>query len=166
MRKLPNPRRVKIHRSYTVDELAQCLDIHKNTVRNWIKNGLDTVDNSRPVLLLGSEIRDFITNRKAKNRRKLCPGEIYCVRCRDGKYPAGEFATIELTSKNISNLVGVCPECDAVIYRRISCVRWREAIGDLEVSIPEAWKQLSNGGCPSLDCDFEQGVIGHAKVQP
>ncbi len=43
MAKLPNHRLVKIHRSYTVEDAARCLAVHKNTVRRWIKAGLPTV---------------------------------------------------------------------------------------------------------------------------
>ena len=30
-----NPHAVKLHRSYSVPELAACLGVHKNTVRHW-----------------------------------------------------------------------------------------------------------------------------------
>ena len=52
-----NARRVKIHRSYAVDEAARLLGVHKNTVRSWIKRGLPTVDNRRPILILGGASR-------------------------------------------------------------------------------------------------------------
>ena len=32
-----NPRRVKVHRSYTVEEVAKLFRVHKNTVRDWLK---------------------------------------------------------------------------------------------------------------------------------
>jgi len=40
----PNYRHVKIHRNYTAEEIAMQLGIHKNTVRNWLKNGLATCE--------------------------------------------------------------------------------------------------------------------------
>ncbi len=30
-----NPRLVKLHRSYTVEQIARLFDLHKNTVRAW-----------------------------------------------------------------------------------------------------------------------------------
>ena len=39
-----NPRRVKLHRSYTVEEAAMLFKVHKNTVRGWLKSGLETVE--------------------------------------------------------------------------------------------------------------------------
>ena len=43
----PNPRLAKIHRSYTVDEIATLYGVHRNTVRAWIARGLATVDQRR-----------------------------------------------------------------------------------------------------------------------
>jgi len=52
----PNPRRVKIHRSYSVEEMSRLLGVHKNTVRNWLKNGLEPIDDQRPTLIRGSDL--------------------------------------------------------------------------------------------------------------
>ena len=52
----PNHRLVKIHRSYTVEEIASLFGIHKNTVRGWVKAGLPTCDNKRPMLILGHDL--------------------------------------------------------------------------------------------------------------
>jgi hypothetical protein len=85
-------RRVKIHRNYTVDEAAKTLGVHKNTVRLWIKQGLPTVDERRPILLQGKAIRAFLDNRKAKRKCRLSAGEFYCLKCRSPKSPAGRMA--------------------------------------------------------------------------
>jgi integrase len=56
--KLPNHRRVKLHRNYSVEEAAGCLNSHKNTVRRWIKEGLPTVGGRghlRSALLWGND---------------------------------------------------------------------------------------------------------------
>ena len=49
----PNPRLAKIHRNYTVEEVAALFDIHKNTVREWVERGLPTNDDRRPMLIPG-----------------------------------------------------------------------------------------------------------------
>ena len=85
----PNHRLVKIHRSYTVEEIAKLFGIHKNTVRGWVKSGLATSDDKRPMLILGHDLAAFLQARRVKNKRPCKPGEIYCVRCRAPKFPAG-----------------------------------------------------------------------------
>ena len=52
MAKRLNWRKVKKHRSYTVDEVARLLSVHKGTVRRWTKNGLKVLDDQRPLLIL------------------------------------------------------------------------------------------------------------------
>ena len=39
-----NPYRVKLHRDYALQELAECLGVHKNTVRRWQDDGLNAID--------------------------------------------------------------------------------------------------------------------------
>jgi hypothetical protein len=58
-RRQPNHRLVKIHRTYTVNEIADRLHHHKNTVREWIRNGLPTIDGKRPTLIRGNSSTSF-----------------------------------------------------------------------------------------------------------
>jgi len=53
----PQGRRAKIHRTYTVDDLSRLLKIHKNTIRNWLRQGLEAIDGQRPTLIRGEALR-------------------------------------------------------------------------------------------------------------
>ena len=88
----PNYRLVKIHRNYTVEEVARLFGTHKNTVRAWVKAGLPTCDSKRPMLILGRDLPAYLQARRTRNKRPCKPGEIYCVRCRAPKRPAGDMA--------------------------------------------------------------------------
>ena len=65
----PNPRLAKIHRTYTVEEIAGLYGIHRNTVRDWIKRGLPTCDTRRPQLVLGRDLVAFIQARRSSLQR-------------------------------------------------------------------------------------------------
>ena len=70
----PNHRLVKIHRSYTVEEIAQLFGIHKNTVRRWVKDGLTSIDDKRPMLILGHVLAAFLQARRAKKQAGVQAG--------------------------------------------------------------------------------------------
>lgn len=141
-RRLPNPRLVKIHRSYSVEDIARLLGVHKNTVRQWIKAGLPTIDQQRPALIQGRDLVDFLTQRRKARKRPCKPGEIYCVRCRQPKAPAGDMADYLPSTSSSGNLVGICPSCDLMIYRRVSYLKLEQVRGKLAVRLPEAGKHI------------------------
>ncbi len=129
-----NHRLVKIHRSYSVEEVARLFGTHKNTVRAWVKAGLPTCDSKRPTLILGSELAAYLKARRMRNKRPCQPGEIYCVRCRAPKRPAGEMAEYEPITATLGNLIGICPDCERIIYRRVSRAKLPQIRGKLEVT--------------------------------
>jgi DNA-binding transcriptional MerR regulator len=59
-RKRLNPRRAKIHRNYSFEEIARLFGVHKQTVRNWQKEGLSVLTAKRPYLVLGRSLRTFL----------------------------------------------------------------------------------------------------------
>jgi len=133
----PNYRLVKIHRSYTVEEIAKLFSIHKNTVRHWVKEGLSTTDDKRPMLVLGHVLVAFLQARRAKKRRICKPGELYCVRCRSPKSPAGDMAEYFPVTQKYGNLIAICPDCDAIMNRLVSLAKIDEFRGKMDISFSE-----------------------------
>ncbi|MCU7931387.1 MAG: helix-turn-helix domain-containing protein [Candidatus Thiodiazotropha sp. (ex Codakia rugifera)] len=134
----PNPRLAKIHRNYTVEEVAILFSIHKNTVRTWVKQGLSTIDDRRPMLIHGRDLAEFIQAKRVKNKQSCKPGEIYCVRCRSPKTPAGDMADYESLTELQGNLVGICPSCSIMIYRRVNLTKLDQVRGQLDITMPQA----------------------------
>lgn len=115
-----DPRRAKLHRSYTIAEAAELLGIHRNTVRNWIKAGLPVVCCGRRQLILGWQLRDFLAQRQALRRRACGPGQLYCLRCREPRKPRqGSVHWVETTQPTV-NLTALCGTCGARMNRRSS----------------------------------------------
>ena len=149
-----NPRLAKIHRNYTVDEVARLYDVHRNTVRLWIKQGLPTTDNRRPMLILGHDLRAFLEARRSKNRRACKPGEMYCLRCREPRAPAGAVADFERITETLGNLVAICSHCGAVMNRRVNIAKLADVSGEVAVTMTLAARHLSESNQPTLNSDF------------
>lgn len=153
-KRLPNYRLVKIHRSYIVEEIASLFGVHRNTVREWIKRGLPTSDDRRPMLILGRHLVAFLCARRAKNKRICQAGEIYCVRCRAPTAPAGDMADYEAVTTTLGSLVAICSSCDAMMYRRVSLAKLEQVRGILDIRMPQALPHIDESTQPSVNSDF------------
>ncbi len=150
----PNPQLVKIHRSYTVGEVAKVCNKHKNTVRNWIKNGLAVIDDKRPLLIYGLDLRVFLKERRVKNKHTCKPGEIYCVGCRVPKHPAENMAEYTPVTEKVGNLAAICPDCDSIINRRVSLAKIWEVCGNLDITFPQELQHIVESNKPTVNSDL------------
>jgi excisionase family DNA binding protein len=138
-----DPRRVKLHYSYTIDEAARALGAHKHTVRAWtVAGGLPLVRRQRPVLIAGSALRDFLSARRARSKVELGPGQIYCLSCRSPKTPAGLMADYKPLTAYTGNLAGLCPDCDRLIHRVVSLSKIDVVRGNLDIAFPQALERI------------------------
>lgn len=159
-----NPRRAKIHRSYTVEEVARLFGVHKQTVRNWIDAGLPALASKRPILIHGSDLRQFHDHRRKEQRQKCRPGELFCLKCRAPKRPAGDMLDYLPMSLVSGNFRGICPTCNGLIHRRVSLARIDAAKGACIVEYPHGQQRLTNTSDPSLDCHLAAASSDHGKA--
>jgi hypothetical protein len=151
-----NPRRVKIHRNYTVEEAARLLDAHKNTVRSWLKGGLSSIDQQRPTLIHGRDLVAFLETRRKQLKRTCGPGEIYCVKCREPKEPVDQKAEYIPLTTTSGNLRGTCPTCGTTIHRRVNRLKLGTLGAHLAITFPQALRHIGESLTPSLNCDSHQ----------
>lgn len=150
----PNPRLAKIHRSYSVEEVAALFDVHKNTVREWVKNGLPTNDDKRPMLILGRDLVAYLAARRAKNKQVCQPGQIYCVRCRAPKFPALDMAEFRPVTDKVGNLIGICPGCNSIMNRRVSMAKLDHVRGKMDITFPHAPRHIVESNQPTVNSDL------------
>jgi hypothetical protein len=152
----PDGRRVKSLRSYAIDEAARVIGVHRNTVRHWVKNGLPVLDDRRPALILGSDLKGFLARQRKARRQPCQPGEIFCVKCRKPQKPDGAVADYEPSSSTAGALVGLCPVCGTLIYRRTSLARLPAVKGILDVQIKRPQSRIGESAGPFVNCDSSE----------
>jgi hypothetical protein len=162
----PNPKLVKIHRSYSVEEAAGVCGVHRNTVRHWLKVGLRAIDSRQPTLIRGEVLAEFLRERRMRNKRPCQPGEIYCMRCREPKRPAGMVVEYRPISAGQGNLVGICPQCRGQMFRRVSLPKLEAARGAVAVSKPLTEDHIGESPKPTVNSDFNEDAQHHADAQP
>ncbi len=154
----PNHRLVKIHRSYTVEEIADLFGVHKNTVRGWVKAGLATSDDKRPMLILGHDLSAFLQARRIKNKQTCKPGEIYCVCCRAPKFPAADMAEYSPVTERFGNLIAICPDCGSIMNRRVNLAKIEQVRGKMDISFPQAMRHIVESAKPTENSDLREGL--------
>lgn len=117
-------RLIRIRRSYTVAEVAAVLKVHRQTVRAWHKAGMNPIDETdRPLLFLGSEVRQFLTKRRNSRRRRLADDQFYCPRCREARRSHPSDIQIIDTNRLLGGgrksmlIKGKCSICHATVCR-------------------------------------------------
>src|SRR3989344_4326620 len=150
----PNPRLAKIHRNYTAEEIASLYGIHRNTVREWIKRGLSISDDKRPILILGRDLAAFLQAKRVKNKQPCQPGELYCVRCRLPKAPAGGMVDYQPVTETLGNLIAICPDCGSIMNRRVSLAKLEQIRGQMDITMPQALRHIRESAHPSVNSDL------------
>ena len=151
-----NPRAVKLHRSYSVPELAACFGVHKNTVRLWQRDGLQPLDGGRPALFQGATVRAFLSNRIASRKCPCPPGTLYCFKCRIPRPPALGMVDFHTTKAMSGNIRAICDACETVMHRRASKASLPSILPNCDVQFVQALPRLKGSPPPPLNGDLER----------
>lgn len=131
---------------YDVQDAAEALGVTPQTVRLWIKDGLPTLNSSRPILIMGFHLRDYIENRFKKTKHKLALGEFYCMRCRVARKPFGMMADYVPLNAQRGRLEALCGVCDARCSRLATEASLLALSKALDITRPSEIEQETKGG--------------------
>lgn len=151
-----NPNRVKLHRSYSVTELADCLDVHKNTIRHWQSKGLEPVEPRKPYLFHGAATREFLAKLSASRKRPCRPGTLFCLRCRQPRPPALGMVDYLPIKADSGNLRAICVSCEAIMHRAVRATDIVRIMPGCTVQMTEGEPRLFGQTPAPLHCDSER----------
>ena len=151
------PGSAKIHRSYSVEEIARLFNVHKNTVRSWLQAGPGGHRRPAPDRGPWEAIRRFLSRAPGAREAGLRPGRIYCLPAARPKVPAGKWPTAWQTGDTTGTLRGICPDCDRMIYRTVNPQKIAAVRGDLDVTLTQARARIEETAKPNVNCDSKGG---------
>ncbi|MEM6899232.1 MAG: site-specific integrase [Pseudomonadota bacterium] len=109
--------RPKSHRVYSVDELMALFAVSRNTVTNWINNGLRSSNDARPYVFRGAVVKRFHEERRARYSIRLRAGEFKCLCCKAAVRPPPECIEETQLERGGIHLRSACPDCDATVMK-------------------------------------------------
>ena len=89
---------------YSIEDICNLYvnrKLHPQTVRKWIKNGLPVIDNHKPVLVHGSDLKYFLGKINDKHHFELNFDKFYCFSCKEPHVPYNRTIYIEHKQKCI-----------------------------------------------------------------
>ena len=107
------------------------------------------------MLILGRDLVAFLHAKRVKNKRPCQPGEIYCVRCRAAQRPAGDMAEYRPITSTSGNLIGICPCCESMMYRRVNLAKLVQVGANLDITMPQALPHIDESPQPCVNSDFK-----------
>ena len=151
-----NPNLVKINRNYSFEELAAVFAVHKNTVSNWVKNGLPCLKEKRPFLILGPDARVYLQEQRKAKKQKCKPNELFCMRCKTPTRPAENFVEYLPSSPTKGRLTGFCERCECVVnkFANYDDLAMYSTLFDL--SKPKELEHINDSDNPLLNSDFKK----------
>jgi hypothetical protein len=65
----------------------------------------------------------------------------------------------------LGNLVGICPDCESMMYRRVNPARLAQVRGKLDITMPQARRHIDESSQLSVNSDLRQGAGQHDRAQ-
>lgn len=118
-----NPNRIKIHRSYTVLDVSETLGVHPKTVRNWIRVGLPVMDEKRPLLIHGADLKIYLKMKRKSYMHQCEIQEIYCFKCKIARNINLKTLFFIAKPAGMAQMTGHCSECGCQANKYVS---WRD----------------------------------------
>lgn len=135
-RNLQSDRRARLHQLYSNDDVIKLYEISRNTLTNWIADGLSFID-AEPRLFRGSDLNAFHGRRRVKAAGE--PLGLFLVNCfgckRSHSLLEGEISISPGRTEGVFRASLTCPDTGARANRYV-CSEEVEAIQRLRETNP------------------------------
>ncbi len=167
--------RPKKHFVYNVEDLMYLYGVTRNTISNWVAEGLQRSDSFTPHVFNGAEVKRFHVAKRLASKATLRIGQFKCFKCKERIFP--DLSSLDLYSpKNGSAGVwGRCPSCNCVVQKLVNetdrdkilnCVITNATLMSLDEGYEQVPAGIGKKGASESDHSyFENDRIIHAWLQ-
>jgi hypothetical protein len=99
-----------------VDDISLTLGIHPQTIRQWIRNGLPTIDEGKPSLIWGECLKRHIHKMNDALAVATAFDEFYCFHCHKSHMPLERKVAIEHLGGFV-RATGICTENKKTFFK-------------------------------------------------
>jgi hypothetical protein len=85
MKRRHDLRKIKGKRCYSVKQLAALLNVHRNTIRGWLRDdglAVALIDQTHPFMMHGVATKKWLKERQDKRRWTCAKNEMSCFSCK------------------------------------------------------------------------------------
>jgi hypothetical protein len=66
----------------------------------------------------------------------------------------------------LGNLIGICPCCESMMFRRVNVAKLEQICGKLDIALPQAPLHIGESTELSVNSDFRHQARTHDSAQP
>ena len=75
------------------------------------------IDNRKPYLVLGSDLKEFIKKRQGNRKTRCSTNELYCCKCRKPRTSWNNLVDLKILNERRFLIMGICSQCDTRINK-------------------------------------------------
>ena len=125
---------IKSFRCYTIEEAAEASGVSPRTIRNWASNGLRVMDDTRPALIRGDDLKDHIKRKRENRSVRTRINTFYCLPCRKERHAEVGIANCEITDGR-AKLTALCEVCGTIVSKPVSVANIPQTARTLDLKI-------------------------------
>ena len=111
--------RIRYWYTYEIDEICALyadFSLHPQTVRKWVKQGLQTIDKGKPTLIYGYGLIQYLRKKNTANKTQTAFNEMFCMSCQDARPILRNEIAVEQKARFLK-VQGVCLTCKANMFK-------------------------------------------------
>ena len=100
----------------TLDDICNLFNVNHQTVREWIRRGLKTIDNGKPILIYGNDLKAFLGKQNQSNKCHTEFNQMFCMKCQDSRGVYKNQIQLE-ANQQFLRAKGLCRDCKSVMNK-------------------------------------------------